>query len=171
MLLRRMVLGAVFWHHLRPCLFLSRRSGLHMTSDSPHIAQSPAAPASGADRREPWGEDTVVALSTATGVGAIGIVRMSGPAAVGIAEGVFRPGGGAGLSPGETHRIYYGHVVDPRDGQDVDEVLLAVMRAPRSYTREDVVEVHCHGGLAAQRAVLRLLVERGGQNRLIEPKP
>ena len=109
----------------------------------------------------------MVALSTATGVGAIGIGRMSGPAAVEIAEGVFRPGGGAGLSPGDTHRIYYGHVVDPLDGQYVDEVLLAGMRAPRSYTREDVVEVHCHGGLAAQRAVLRLLVERGA--RLAEP--
>ena len=114
-----------------------------------------------------WGEDTIVALSTATGVGAIGIVRMSGPAAVSIAESVFRPGEGPRSKPEETHRLLYGHVVDPRDGQDVDEVLLAVMRAPHSYTREDVVEVHCHGGVAAQRAVLRLLAHLGA--RLAEP--
>ena len=70
---------------------------------------------------------------------------------------------GAALGPDETHRLLYGHVVDPRDGQDVDEVLLAVMRGPHSYTREDVVEVHCHGGVAAQRAVLRLLVHLGAR--------
>jgi tRNA modification GTPase len=108
-----------------------------------------------------------VAVSTATGAGAIGIVRMSGPAAVGIAESVFRPGRGVALRPGDTHRLLYGHVVDPRSREDVDEVLLAVMRAPHSYTREDIVEVHCHGGLAAQRAVLRLLVQLGA--RLAEP--
>jgi tRNA modification GTPase len=114
-----------------------------------------------------WGEDTIVAVSTATGAGAIGIVRMSGPTAVTIAESVFRPGGGSAIKPGETHRLLYGHVFDPRDGADVDEVLLAVMRAPHSYTREDIVEVHCHGGVAAQRAVLRLLMHLGA--RLAEP--
>jgi tRNA modification GTPase len=115
----------------------------------------------------PWGEDTIVALSTASGMGAIGIVRMSGPSAIGIAESVFRPGRGAAIQPDETHRLLYGHIVDPCDGEDVDEVLLAVMRAPHSYTREDIVEVHCHGGVAAQRAVLRLLMGRGA--RLAEP--
>lgn len=112
---------------------------------------------------ESWGEDTIVALSTGTGIGAIGIVRMSGPEAVAIAGAVFRAGRGTALRPQETHKLLYGHVVDPRDGQDVDEVLLAVMRAPHSYTREDVVEVHCHGGVAAQRAVLRLLVHLGAR--------
>jgi tRNA modification GTPase len=110
-----------------------------------------------------WGDDTIVALSTGTGIGAIGIVRMSGPEAVSIAESVFRAGRGAFLKPEESHRLLYGHVVDARDGQDVDEVLLAVMRAPHSYTREDVIEVHCHGGVAAQRAVLRLLVHLGAR--------
>jgi tRNA modification GTPase len=110
-----------------------------------------------------WGDDTIVALSTGTGLGAIGIVRMSGSAAVGIAEAVFRPGRGSMLKPEETQRLLYGHVFDPRDGHDVDEVLLAVMRAPHSYTREDVVEVQCHGGVAAQRAVLRLLVHMGAR--------
>jgi tRNA modification GTPase len=141
-----------------------------MISESPHIPSTPRQTSSGRRPAEPgasWGEDTIVALSTATGVGAIGIVRMSGPEAVSIAESVFRPGRGSRVEPGETHRLLYGHVVDPRDRQDVDEVLLAVMRAPHSYTREDVVEVHCHGGVAAQRAVLRLLVCLGA--RLAEP--
>ncbi len=114
-----------------------------------------------------WGEDTIVAVSTATGPGAIGIVRMSGPDAISIAQSAFRPGRGMPLAPGETYRLLYGHVVDPDDGSHIDEVLLAVMRAPRSYTREDVVEFHSHGGLAAQRSVLRLLVRLGA--RLAEP--
>jgi tRNA modification GTPase len=134
-----------------------------MTCDDPHIPERFGVAAFPATGEERWSEDTVVALSTATGVGAIGIVRMSGPAAVNIAESVFRAGRGVALKPEESHRLVYGHVVDPRDGQDVDEVLLAVMRAPHSYTREDVVEIHCHGGLAAQRAVLRLLVQRGAR--------
>jgi tRNA modification GTPase len=92
---------------------------------------------------------------------------MSGPASISIAESVFRPGLGGNVKPGETHRLLYGHIVDPRNSRDVDEVLLAVMRAPHSYTREDIVEVHCHGGVAAQRAVLRLLVHLGA--RLAEP--
>ena len=129
-----------------------------MISDNLHSQSSVSSGLSSS-----WGEDTIVALSTATGVGAIGIVRMSGPASVSIADAVFRPGRGTGLEPQETHRLLYGHVVDPRDGQDVDEVLLAVMRTPHSYTREDIVEVHCHGGVAAQRAVLRLLVHLGAR--------
>jgi tRNA modification GTPase len=131
-----------------------------MALDRSHIPSSiEPAPA--------WGEDTIVAVSTATGAGAIGIVRMSGPAAARIAECVFRPASGPRLGLGETHRLYYGHIVDPSSGEDLDEVLLAVMRAPHSYTREDVVEVNCHGGVAAQRAVLRLLVRSGA--RLAEP--
>jgi tRNA modification GTPase len=114
-----------------------------------------------------WGEDTIVAVSTATGPGAIGIVRMSGPDAVAIARSTFRPARGVPVAPEETYRLSYGYVVDPDDGSHVDEVLLAIMRAPRSYTREDVIEFHSHGGLAAQRAVLRLLVRSGA--RLAEP--
>jgi tRNA modification GTPase len=116
---------------------------------------------------ESWGEDTIVAVSTATGPGAIGIVRMSGPEAVSIAQSAFHPARNAPLDDGETYRLLYGHVVDPDDGKPVDEVLMAVMRAPRSYTREDVIELHSHGGLAAQRAVLRLMVRLGA--RLAEP--
>lgn len=149
-----------------------------MISDPPHIpctiSREPSDPGaalaegSASEGLAPsWGEDTIVAVSTAIGPGAIGIVRMSGPAAVSIAESVFRPGRGAAIAPDETNRVLYGHVVDPRDGEDVDEVLLVVMRGPHSYTREDIVEVHCHGGVAAQRAVLRLLVHLGA--RLAEP--
>jgi tRNA modification GTPase len=129
-----------------------------MISDNPNSQSSASLPLAPS-----WAEDTIVALSTATGVGAIGIVRMSGPEAIGIAEGVFRPGRGASLAQQETHRVLYGHVVDPGAGQDVDEVLVVVMRSPHSYTREDIVEIHCHGGLAAQRAVLRLLVRFGAR--------
>ncbi len=111
--------------------------------------------------------DTIVAISTPTGPGAIGIVRMSGPDSLGIAGKAFRPARGQPVGPHENFCLLYGHVVDPDTGDDVDEALLAVMRAPRSYTREDVVELHCHGGLAAQRAVLRLLVRLGA--RLAEP--
>jgi tRNA modification GTPase len=114
-----------------------------------------------------WGEETIVAVSTATGPGAIGIVRMSGPEAVSIARSAFQPARETPLGDGETYRLLYGHVVDPEDGEPVDEVLLAVMRAPHSYTREDVVELQSHGGLAAQRAVLRLMVRLGA--RLAEP--
>jgi tRNA modification GTPase len=142
-----------------------------MTADHPPVlhprAVGPSEPAAASWGATEWGEDTIVAVSTAIGAGAIGIVRMSGPAAVSIAESVFRPGSGASLRPDETHRLLYGHVFDPRASEDVDEVLLAVMRAPRSYTREDIVEIHCHGGVAAQRAVLRLLVHLGA--RLAEP--
>jgi len=116
---------------------------------------------------EPLNSDTIAAISTALGPGAIGIVRLSGPEALAVAQRVFRPARGRSVGSHETFCLLYGHVIDPEDGKVVDEALLAVMRAPRSYTREDVVEFHCHGGLAAQRAVLRLVLRVGA--RLAEP--
>ena len=107
--------------------------------------------------------DTIVAVSTAIGLGAIGIVRVSGPDALRLGGLAFRPARGPLPDACETYRMFYGHVVDPEDGQVLDEALLAVMRTPHSYTREDVVELHCHGGVAAQRAVLRLLVRLGAR--------
>ena len=208
----RVVALPLFWHHLDSLSAFHHYPALPMSSDRPYVARAStpesAAPADGPGCRDTtehgaeaaragqrsgdapketrptpsWGEDTIVAVSTAAGPGAIGIVRMSGPAAVCIAESAFRPGRRqpdlrrpepskwgytAGPDADESHRLLYGHVVDTRDGEDVDEVLLAVMRAPRSYTREDVVEVHCHGGVAAQRAVLRLFMHLGA--RLAEP--
>ena len=103
-----------------------------MSADLPTVEVDPSS--SG------WGEDTIVAVSTATGRGAIGIVRLSGPSAVEIAAEAFRPAG-SGRLLGESHRLHYGHVVDPESGDTLDEVLVAVMRAPRTYTREDVVEI------------------------------
>lgn len=114
-----------------------------------------------------YSQDTIVAISTAVGVGAIGIVRLSGPDAVGIACKAFRAARDKPVQPEETYTLVYGHVVDPESGDLVDEVLLAVMRKPRSYTREDVAELHCHGGVAAQRSLLRLMVRLGA--RLAEP--
>ena len=107
--------------------------------------------------------DTIVALSTAAGTGAIGIVRLSGVDAVRIARQAFRPARPPDLGEGQTHVMRYGHVVDPRGGRTVDEALAVVMRAPATYTREDVVEVHCHGGPAAQRAVLRVMLGLGAR--------
>ena len=126
-----------------------------MTPEAAHI-----------DEAMTWGDDTIVAVSTATGRGAIGIVRLSGPQALAIVAEAFRPAGLPRL-PDDSHVIHYGRIVDPADGETIDEVLVGVMRAPRTYTREDVVEVNCHGGPVAQRAVLRLLVRLGA--RLAEP--
>lgn len=102
--------------------------------------------------------DTIVALSTPSGTGAIGVVRLSGPRALELGHRVFRPGPRARdpFAFEESHRLVYGHVADGQ-GAVLDEVLLVAMRAPATYTREDIVEIHCHGGPAAQRAVLRLL--------------
>ncbi len=117
--------------------------------------------------RDDCSEDTIAAISTAIGAGAIGIVKVSGPDAIAVAERIFIPARGTPIQPGETYSLLYGRVVDPDTDDVLDEALLAVMRKPRSYTREDVVEFHCHGGVAAQRAVLRLVVQTGA--RLAEP--
>ncbi|MGQ9557923.1 MAG: tRNA uridine-5-carboxymethylaminomethyl(34) synthesis GTPase MnmE [Desulfurispora sp.] len=106
--------------------------------------------------------DTIAAIATAPGEGAIGIVRLSGPQAVEIARRLFRPGKEMAWSP-QSHRLYYGHIVDPADGRVVDEVLVAVMLAPRTYTREDVVEINCHGGITPLRQVLQLVLAAGAR--------
>ncbi len=106
--------------------------------------------------------DTIAAIATAVapGAGSVAIVRLSGPAAEAIGRRLF-------VAPGaqiwESHRVLYGHVVDPADGRRVDEALLLLMRAPRSFTREDVVEFHCHGGLIAVRRVLELVLAAGAR--------
>ncbi len=105
-------------------------------------------------------DDTIAAISTPVGEGGIGIVRLSGPEALGILRGFFAP-------PLAPRCLTYGHVVDAASGQVVDEVLVAHMPAPHTYTRQDVVEINCHGGLAPLRRVLELCL-RGGA-RLAEP--
>jgi tRNA modification GTPase len=106
-------------------------------------------------------EDTIAAISTPIGEGGVGIVRLSGPEAIAIADGVFVSPKGARLADAPTHTIHYGHVDD--DGRRIDEVLASVMRAPRTYTREDVVEIGCHGGIVATRAVLDAVLARGAR--------
>lgn len=135
----------------------------------PTASPAPAAQSTGcAPGAEPrCGEaslqDTIVAISTAVGAGAIGIVRMSGTQAVPLGARVFQPQRGDSLDESTSSHVRYGHVIDPEHGVVVDEVLALVMRGPATYTREDVVEVHCHGGPAAQRAVLRLLIRLGAR--------
>ena len=87
--------------------------------------------------------DTIVGISTALGVGAISIIRVSGSEAINIVNLVFKE---KNLNNVDTHTIHYGHIFD---GDDViDEVLVSVMKKPKSYTTEDVVEINCHGGIA-----------------------
>ena len=104
-------------------------------------------------------DDTIAAISTAIGEGSVGIVRLSGAKALVIADAVFV--GKRGLKPSEfkTYTLHYGKIV--RGGQMLDEVILTIMRAPHSYTREDVVEINCHGGIVALRKILDLVLENG----------
>lgn len=110
-------------------------------------------------------EDTIAAIATPLGTGGVGIVRLSGKDAVAIVAPLFRPRSGPGLLDSPSHKLLYGWL--EREGEAVDEVLAVVMRAPHSYTREDVVEVHCHGGTLVLRTVLDLAC-RGGA-RLAQP--
>lgn len=109
-------------------------------------------------------EDTIAAISTPLGEGGIGIVRLSGPAAIQIATSVFVSSTGADITAA-GRRVFHGEVVQA--GIVLDEVLLHVMRSPHSYTREDVVEFNCHGGLGPLRAVLEATLSAGA--RLAEP--
>lgn len=113
-----------------------------------------------------WPEagDTIAAISTPPGEAGIGIVRLSGPQAEGIARRLFRPRRARG--PWESHRLYLGHILDSR-GHVLDEVLLTLMRAPHTYTREDVVEIHCHSGFAVLKAILGEILAQGA--RLARP--
>ena len=105
--------------------------------------------------------DTIVAISTPLGESGIGIVRLSGPRAVRITEAIFRPARVILLSQVPTHTIHYGHIVS--DGERVDEVLVSVMHPPHTYTREEIVEINCHGGIVATRAVLDLVLAHGAR--------
>lgn len=111
-------------------------------------------------------DDTIAAISTPIGEGGIGIVRLSGPQAKDILAQVFVPAA-AGVSAPQSHRMAYGHVKDPASGVVLDEVLALWMRAPHTYTRQEVVEVHCHGGIVPLRHVLELVLRCGA--RLAQP--
>lgn len=105
---------------------------------------------------------TIAAIATAIvpQQGSVGIVRVSGSAALKIAETLFRA---PGRQIWESHRILYGHIRRPKTQELVDEALLLIMKAPRSFTREDVVEFHCHGGIIAVQQVLQLCLEHGAR--------
>jgi len=105
---------------------------------------------------------TIAAIATAIvpQQGSVGIVRVSGSAALKIAETLFRA---PGRQIWESHRILYGHIRRPKTQELVDEALLLIMKAPRSFTREDVVEFHCHGGIMAVQQVLQLCLEHGAR--------
>ena len=124
---------------------------------------------------------TIAAIATPGGRGGIGIIKISGSEAVVIATAIFSPAEQRSTANPEnppssqaapdaaidSHRLYYGHIIDPDTGRIVDEVLLSVMKAPRSYTREDVVEINAHGGQAALKAILELVCRHGA--RIAEP--
>ena len=112
-------------------------------------------------------EDTIAAISTPVGEAGLAVVRLSGPEALDVADRIFAPNGAKSRKPSESasHTVHYGNVV--RNGSVVDEVMLAVFRAPRTFTREHTVEISCHGGLLPAKVVLDSTLENGA--RLAEP--
>ena len=106
-------------------------------------------------------EDTIVAISTSVGEGAISIIRLSGHDALNIASKVFTKD----LTKVDSHTIHYGFITS--NNEKIDEVLVSVMKAPKTFTREDIVEMNCHGGIATTNKVLEVLLENGA--RLAEP--
>jgi tRNA modification GTPase len=111
--------------------------------------------------------DTIAAISTPMGEGAIAIVRLSGDQAIGISDKLFRGVGGKRLSEVASHTIHYGHLVDPVTDQVFEEVMVSVMKGPKTFTKEDVVEINCHGGLVSVNRVLQHILNNGA--RLAEP--
>ncbi|MEC2075606.1 tRNA uridine-5-carboxymethylaminomethyl(34) synthesis GTPase MnmE [Metabacillus fastidiosus] len=111
--------------------------------------------------------DTIAAISTPLGEGAIAIIRLSGDEAFKIADKVFRAPSGKRLAEEKSHTIHYGHIIDPDTEQIVEEVMVSIMRGPKTFTREDVVEINCHGGLVTVNKVLQLVVRNGA--RIAEP--
>lgn len=108
--------------------------------------------------------DTIAAISTPVGEGGISIIRISGDDALKVAQRIYK---GKDPSKVASHTINYGHIVDPDTKQEVDEVMVSVMLAPHTYTREDVVEINCHGGLLATNRILQLVLSYGA--RMAEP--
>ena len=101
-------------------------------------------------------EDTICAISTSVGIGAISIIRVSGKEAINITNKIFK---GKDLKKVKSHTINYGHIID--DNKIIDEVLVSIMYAPKTFTTEDVVEINCHGGIAVTNKILELLLLNG----------
>jgi len=108
--------------------------------------------------------DTIAAISTPLGEGAIGIVRLSGTDSFAIAQKIFK---GKDLSKVASHTLNYGHIVDPSTGKVMDEVMVGAMKSPKTFTREDIIEINTHGGIAVTNEILQLAIREGA--RLAEP--
>ncbi|TGY51501.1 tRNA uridine-5-carboxymethylaminomethyl(34) synthesis GTPase MnmE [Ligilactobacillus murinus] len=108
--------------------------------------------------------DTIAAIATPPGEGAISIVRLSGDDAVTLADQVFK---GKDLTKVSSHTINYGHFIDPKTREIIDEVMVSVLRAPKTFTREDTIEINCHGGIVPTNKILQVLLTNGA--RLAEP--
>lgn len=109
--------------------------------------------------------ETIAAIATPVGIGGIGIIKISGKLATGIAQKVFRPK--HPIKSFDNFRLYLGHIIDPNSGLTVDEVLISIMRGPLSYTREDVVEINSHSGYTILSKILRTILQSGA--RLAQP--
>ncbi|OFL47260.1 MULTISPECIES: tRNA uridine-5-carboxymethylaminomethyl(34) synthesis GTPase MnmE [Nosocomiicoccus] len=105
--------------------------------------------------------DTISSISTPVGEGAIAIVRLSGDEAIAIADRLYK--GKKSLKEVDSHTINYGHIVDPKTNEVIEEVMVAVMRAPKTYTREDIVEINCHGGIHTINHILQLTLQNGAE--------
>jgi tRNA modification GTPase len=112
-------------------------------------------------------DDTIAAISTPLGEGGIGIVRLSGKNSIEIVEKIFAPQKNKSLKDLGSFKVIYGHIKNPVTDEEIDEVLVTVMRSPYSYTREDVVEINCHSGMVTLRKILELVLKGG--TRLAEP--
>lgn len=108
--------------------------------------------------------DTIAAIATPLGEGAIGMIRLSGSDAFSIANAIFK---GKNLEKVASHTLNYGHIIDPKNQKILDEVMLGVMKAPKTFTREDVIEINTHGGIAVTNEILQLVIREGA--RLAEP--
>lgn len=111
--------------------------------------------------------DTIAAISTPMGEGAIAIVRLSGNDAFNIAEKVFKSPGGKKLKEVKSHTIHYGHIIDPKTEEVAEEVMVSLMRGPKTFTKEDIIEINCHGGIVSVKRVLQIVLNQGA--RLAEP--
>ncbi|HHW56265.1 MAG TPA: tRNA uridine-5-carboxymethylaminomethyl(34) synthesis GTPase MnmE [Clostridia bacterium] len=111
--------------------------------------------------------DTIAAISTSPGEAGIGIVRMSGEEALNIISKIFKPYRAKDIKKVKSHTLHYGHIIDPETEEIYDEVLVSVMKKPHTYTREDIVEINCHGGIVVTSKILELILKQGA--RLAEP--
>ncbi|MDG1056789.1 MAG: tRNA uridine-5-carboxymethylaminomethyl(34) synthesis GTPase MnmE, partial [Flavobacteriaceae bacterium] len=104
-------------------------------------------------------KDTIIALATASGAGAIAVLRVSGPEAISVSNSLFRSIHNKSLLTQTTHTVHLGHVMDGK--RVLDEVLLSLFKNPQSYTGEDVVEISCHGSSYIQQEIMQLFIRKG----------